>query len=45
MPSIRTHTDTVNAPVIGTQTETLVVKKPVIGTRKTEVQVPNAKQP
>lgn len=45
MPTIRTHTDTVRAPVAGTQTETLIVKKPVIGTKKTEVKVPSVKQP
>ena len=45
MPSVTTHTDTVNTPVVGTQTETLVVKKPVIGTQKKEVQVPQVKKP
>ena len=45
MPTVTTHTDTVNTPVIGTKTETLVVKKPVLGTKKTEVQVPQVKKP
>ena len=45
MPTVTTHTDTVNTPVIGTKTETLVVKKPVVGTKKTEVQVPKIKKP
>lgn len=45
MPSVTTHPDTVNTPVIGTKTETLVVKKPVIGSKKTEVQVPRVKRP
>lgn len=45
MPSVTTHTDTVNTPVLGTKTETLVVKKPVIGSKKTAVQVPQVKKP
>ena len=45
MPSITTHPDTVNTPVVGTKTETLVVKKPVIGSKKTQVQVPQIKRP
>lgn len=45
LPSVTTHPDTVNTPVIGTKTETLVVKKPVIGSKKTEVQVPRVKRP
>jgi hypothetical protein len=45
MPSVTTHPDTVNTPVVGTKTETLVVKKPVIGSKKTEVQVPRVKRP
>ena len=45
MPSVTTHTDTVNTPVVGTKIETLIVKKPVIGSKKTEVQVPQVKKP
>jgi hypothetical protein len=45
MPTLTHKTDTVNTPVIGTKTETLIVKKPVIGTKKTEVQVPVVKRP
>lgn len=45
MPTVTTHTDTINTPVIGTKTETLVVKKPVIGSKKTTVQVPQVKRP
>ena len=45
MPSVTSRTDTVNTPVVGTKTETLVVKKPVIGTKKTEVKVPQVKRP
>ena len=45
MPTVTTHTDTVNTPVLGTKTETLVVKKPVVGTKKTPVQVPQVKKP
>ena len=35
----------VQTPVVGTQTETLIVKKPVVGTKKTEVKVPVVKKP
>jgi hypothetical protein len=45
MPTLTTHPDTVNTPVVGTKTETLVVKKPVIGSKKTTVQVPQVKRP
>ena len=45
MPTVTTHPDTVNTPVVGTKTETLVVKKPVIGSKKTEVRVPQVKRP
>ncbi len=45
MPSVTSRTDTVNTPVVGTKTETLVVKKPVVGTKKTEVKVPQIKRP
>ena len=45
MPSVTTHPDTINTPVVGTKTETLVVKKPVIGSKKTAVQVPQVKRP
>jgi len=45
MPTLTTHPDTVNTPVIGTKTETLIVKKPVIGSKKTTVQVPQVKRP
>jgi hypothetical protein len=45
MPSVTSRTDTVNTPVVGTKTETLVVKKPVVGTKKTEVKVPQVKRP
>ena len=45
MPSVTTHPDTVNTPVVGTKIETLIVKKPVIGSKKTEVQVPQVKKP
>jgi hypothetical protein len=39
-PTLTTKTDTVNAPVVGTQKETLIVNKPVVGTKRTEVKVP-----
>jgi hypothetical protein len=42
---VTTRTDTVNTPVVGTKSETVVVKKPVIGTKKTEVKVPVVKKP
>jgi hypothetical protein len=45
MPSVTSRTDTVNTPVVGTKTETLVVKKPVVGTKKTEVKVPEVRRP
>ncbi|HEU4787005.1 MAG TPA: hypothetical protein VFS57_06345 [Gemmatimonadaceae bacterium] len=45
LPSVTSRTDTVNTPVVGTKTETLIVKKPVIGTKKTEVTVPQVKRP
>ena len=45
VPALTTHPDTVNTPVIGTKTETLIVKKPVIGSKKTTVQVPQVKRP
>ncbi|MGE5730738.1 MAG: hypothetical protein ACM37U_02295 [Gemmatimonas sp.] len=45
MPTVTSRTDTVNTPVVGTKTETLVVKKPVVGTKKTEVKVPQVKRP
>lgn len=45
VPSITTHTDTVNTPVVGTQKETLIVNKPVIGTKKSVVKVPGTRKP
>jgi len=45
MPALTTRPDTVNTPVVGTKTETLIVKKPVIGSKKTTVQVPQVKRP
>ncbi len=39
MPKITTRTDTVNAPVIGANTETVAVKRPYIGTRTETVVV------
>ena len=43
--TVTKRTDTINTPVVGTKTETLVVKKPVVGTQKTEVKVPVVKKP
>ena len=43
--TITTKTETVNAPVIGTQKDTVVINKPVIGSKKTEVKVPTVKKP
>jgi hypothetical protein len=45
MPTVTTRTDTINAPVVGVQKETLVVNKPVVGTRKTTVKVPVVQKP
>jgi hypothetical protein len=45
LPSVSHRTDTVNAPVVGVQKETVVVSKPVVGTRKTAVQVPVVHKP
>jgi hypothetical protein len=42
---LRTRTETVNAPTIGTEQETVIVKKPVIGTTKRAVKVPTVQQP
>jgi hypothetical protein len=42
---LRTRTETVNAPTIGTEQETVIVKKPVIGTTKKAVKVPTVQQP
>lgn len=45
LPSMTTKTDTINAPVVGTQKETVIVNKPVIGTEKKVVKVPTIKRP
>ena len=45
VPSITTHTDTVNTPVVGTQKETLIVNKPVVGSKKSVVKVPGTRKP
>ena len=45
LPTVTTHTDTVNTPVVGTKPETVIVNKPVIGTKKTTVKVPQVKRP
>jgi len=45
MPTVTTHTDTVNTPVVGTKPETVIINKPVIGTKKTTVKVPEVKKP
>jgi hypothetical protein len=45
MPSVTTKTDTINAPVVGTQKETVVVNKPVVGSKKTQVKVPVVTKP
>jgi hypothetical protein len=45
MPTVTTHTDTVNTPVVGTKPETVIVNKPVIGTKKTTVKVPEVRKP
>lgn len=45
MPQIRPKTDTINAPVVGTKQDTIIVKKPVIGTEKKQVKVPDVKRP
>ena len=43
IPTIRMHTDSVSTPVVGTQTETLIVKKPVIGSKRARIKVPAVK--
>lgn len=45
MPHVTTKTETVNAPVVGTQKDTVIVNKPVVGTKKTEVKVPVIQKP
>ena len=45
MPTVTTRTDTVNAPVVGVQKETVVVNKPVVGTEKKTVKVPVVQRP
>ena len=45
VPSFRTKKDTVSAPVVGTQQETIVVKKPVVGKQKKEITVPQIQRP
>jgi len=46
LPSIRTRTDTVNAPaVVGTQKETVIVNKPIIGKQKKVINVPTVDKP
>lgn len=40
LPNVRTKTETIDAPVVGTKKDTVVVDKPVVGTKKTEVKVP-----
>jgi hypothetical protein len=45
VPSFRTKKDTVSAPVVGTQQETIVVKKPVVGKRKKVITVPQVQRP
>jgi hypothetical protein len=42
---MKTKTETVDAPVIGTQPETIVVKKPVVSTKKKVIQVPQIQRP
>ena len=45
MPTMTTRTDTINAPVVGVQKETLIVNKPVVGTQKKTVKVPVIQRP
>lgn len=45
MPGVTTRTDTINAPVVGTQKETVIVNKPVVGSKKTQVKVPVVTKP
>ena len=45
IPSFRTKKDTVNAPVVGTQPETVVVKKPVVRKQKKVINVPQVHRP
>ena len=45
LPSVTTKTDTINAPVVGTQKETVVVSKPVVGSKKKAVKVPVVTKP
>jgi hypothetical protein len=44
-PTVEMRTDTINAPVVGTEKDTLIVNKPVVGSKKTEVKVPTVKKP
>jgi hypothetical protein len=45
LPKVTTRTDTINAPVVGVQKETVVVSKPVVGTEKKTVKVPVVTKP
>ena len=42
---MNTRTDTINAPAIGTQKETIIVNKPVFGTQKKVIKVPTVQKP
>lgn len=42
---VTTKTETVNAPVVGTKQETVIVKKPVVGTQKKVIKVPQIQRP
>lgn len=45
MPQVTTRVDTINAPVLGTKKETVVVTKPIVGTEKKAVKVPVVTKP
>jgi hypothetical protein len=46
LPSLKQKTETVNAPIVGTQKETVIVDKPTVtGTQKKVIKVPTIQQP
>ena len=45
LPTVTTRTDTINAPVVGMQKDTIIVNKPVVGTEKKTVKVPVVTKP
>ena len=46
LPSLKQKTETVNAPIVGTQKETVIVNKPTVtGTQKKVIKVPTIQQP